>query len=327
MGRYRIHLAVLAILMAVSAYLILGKRSGTYSRSSVEFAVEDTSQISAVEISGKGESVLLLKEGPLWRVNGRTPVRMDRMQGFLILISRLEVKSPASRTVSAEIRKQLQTNGKRVMITGKKGPEKVYTVFHGDRDVTYMMLEDSDTPFRMGVRGYSRQNLEALYSTDERYWRDNLVFHYLPDQIRQVSMINNLVPETTFHLARNEKGSFDMSVGVLPAGWFPPDEAKLRQYLGYFYHVRFDSYADLSQEAGKNYFHDDEPDFILEVESTKGIWTDLKLFPVYTIDTGGNKKMDLNMLVARIDDWDEMVVMKYIEIDPLLKDPQYFQSE
>jgi len=37
--------------------------------------------------------------------------------------------------------------------------------------------------------------------------------------------------------------------------------------------------------------------------------------------------MDLNVLYARITDWDGMVVLKYLEIDPLLKDPGYFQGK
>lgn len=327
MGRYKIHLVVLAILVAVSAYLLLGKRSGTYSRSVVEFAVKDTSQIVSVEISGEGNQVILIKEGQIWRVNGTTPVQKNRMRGLLILLSRLEVRSPASRALSVEILKQLQTKGKQVTITRIKGPVKKYTVLHDEGDATYMMLEDSDTPFRMGVRGYARQNLAELYSADERYWREKIIFSYLPEQIEYVSLKNNLEPAKTYHLARNEAGGVDMSIGTLPADWFRPEPEKLNQYLGYFFLVEFESYADLRQDIENKYGHNDEPDFVLEVKSTTGIQTTLQLFPVFTVDSGGTKKMDLNVIYAKITDWDEMVVLKYLEIDPLLKDPHYFQGE
>ncbi len=76
-----------------------------------------------------------------------------------------------------------------------------------------MMMKDADTPFRMGVRGYKRRDLAALYATDERYWRDNLLLHYLPEQINDISLQDNQNPARTFHLARNASGDFEMSTG------------------------------------------------------------------------------------------------------------------
>ncbi|MCK4852720.1 MAG: hypothetical protein KAT31_00625 [Bacteroidales bacterium] len=329
MGKYRISLLLLAVLVAVSAYLLLAKRSGTYSRSAVEFAVKDTSQILSVEISGRGEGVILVRDRHVWRVNGSTPVRKDHMSGLLVMLSRLEVNSPASRARSEEIRKQLQVAGKQVSITRVRGPVKEYTVFHDalEGDATYMMLEESDTPFRMGVRGYNRRNLAELYVTDERFWRDNVIFQYLPEQIEYISLQNNLDRAKTYHLARNKAGDFKMSTGTVPADWFSPVEEKLHQFLGYFYLVKFEAYADLRQNTENFYEYNDEPDYVVEVNSTTGIKTVLRLFPVFIVDPAGNNKMDLNVLYAKIDDWEEMVVLKYLEIDPLLKDPRYFQSK
>jgi hypothetical protein len=118
-----------------------------------------------------------------------------------------------------------------------------------------------------------------------------------------------------------------MSTGIVPGDWFDPLTSKLNQYLSYFYGLRFDAYADLRQDAPVKYEYSDEPDFVLEVGNNTGSRTSLSLFPVFTVDPAGIKKMDLNVLYAKIDDWDGMVVLKYLEIDPLLKDPGYFQSK
>ncbi|KPL16678.1 MAG: hypothetical protein AMS23_04905 [Bacteroides sp. SM1_62] len=329
MNRYKIILLVLALLVAVSAWLFLSRRSGTYARSDVEFAVKDTGRITGVEIKGRGGQVMLVRHEDAWRVNGSTPVRKDRMSGLLVLLSRLEVLSPVSRSRSEEVSMQLQQDGKRVIITLDKGAAREYFVCHDTTgtDATYMMLKDADTPFRMGVRGFNPRDLAALYATDERYWRDNLLLHFLPAQIECISLQYNRDPARTFHLARNEEGEFEMSAGTVPGEWFTPVTAKLNQYLGYFYGVRFDAYADLQKDMPLNYTHSDEPDYVLEVSSTRGTRTILRLFPVFARDTAGNKKMDLNRLYAKVDDWDEMVVLKYLEIDPLLKEPGYFQSK
>ncbi len=329
MNRNKITLIVLAVLVAVSAWLLLSRRSGTYARSAVEFAVKDTNLITGLEITGRGGKVMLVKHELTWRVNGSTPVRKDRMSGMLVLLSRLEVISPVSRSRSEEVTRQLQKDGKRVIITLNKGTTREYFVFQDtmETNATYMMLKDADIPFRMGVRGYKRRDLAALFATNERYWRDNLLLHYLPEQIQYISLQNNRDPARTFHLARNAEGGFEMSTGIVPGDWFNPVTSKLNQYLGYFYGLRFDAYADLQQDTPVKYEYNDEPDFVLEVGNNTGSRTSLSLFPVFTVDPAGINKMDLNVLYAKIDDWDGMVVLKYMEIDPLLKDPGYFQSK
>ena len=329
MNRNKITLVVLVVLVAVSAWLFLSKRSGTYARSAVEFAVLDTNLIRGVEIRGSGGKVMLVKNEFTWRLNGSTPVRKDRMSGMLVLLSRLEVLSPVSRSRSEEVSRQLQTEGKRVTITLDKGAGREYFVFHDttETNATYMMMKDADTPFRMGVRGFKRRDLAALYNTDDRYWRDNLLLHYLPEQIQYISLQHNNEPDNTFHLARNASGGFEMSTGMVPGDWFNPVTSKLNQYLGYFYGIRFDAYVDPGQDTPLKYEYNEEPDFVLEVGSNTGDRTSLSLFPVFTLNREGIKKMDLNVLYAKIDDWDGMVVLNYMEIDPLLKDPGYFQGK
>lgn len=328
MNRNKISLVLLALLLAVSVWLILTRRSGTYARSAVEFAVTDTNLIRSVEITDRRGKLMLIKHDFTWLVNGSTPVRKDRMKGMLVLLSRLEVISPVSRSRSEEVARHLQNEGKHVVITLDRGEAKEYFVSYDttETNATYMMLKDADTPFRMEVRGFKRRDLEALYATDERYWRDNLLLNYLPVQIQYVSLQNRRAPASTFHLARKTGEGFEMSTGMVPGDWFEPDPARLQQYLGYFYGIRFQAYADFSEDIPMEYEYRKEPDYVLEVGNSAGQRTSLSLFPVFEVDAEGNKKMDLNVLYARIDDDDEMVVLKYLEIDPLLKDPGYFQG-
>lgn len=328
MKRYRIPLVVLVLLMAISAWLLLSRRSGTYRPATVQFAINDTSLIQSIEIEDPGGRVLLLKENGTWTVGDGMPVRQDRMKGMLILLSRLEVLSPVSRSRAALVSKQLQEYGKQVFIVLGRGDTREYLVFFDTTGTgtTYMMMKDADTPFRMGVRGYRRKDLASLYMTDERYWRDNLLLYFLPDQIDRISLRNNLDPEKTFHLARSEDGIFEISTGILPGQWSQPDKASLNQYLAYCYRVRFIDYADLPPYRSMPYQFKNDPDYVLEVSPVEGRKKTIKLYPVFTIDEAGNKKMDLNILYAGVDNWDGMVVLKYLEIDPLLKDPGYFQG-
>lgn len=328
MRRFRITLVVLALLAAVSAWLLLSRRSGTYSRSDVEFAVPDTSLILSVEIRDGERRAILTRHADSWKLNGLAPVRTDRMSGMLVLLSRLEVISPVSRSRSARISRQLQEAGKQVVIRLSRGEDREYLVFHdtAETDATYMMLDDADTPFRMGVKGYRRRDLAALYRADERYWRDNVLLNFLPDEIAAIRLQNNRDPGHTFQLARNTEGGFELATGPVPGEWSEPVAGKLRQYLGYFYGVRFEDYAFVHPDDPSPYAYDETPAYVLEVTTVAGLRTSLEFFPVFTADDSGSKKMDLNVLYVKISDGNDMVMSNYLEIDPLLKDPGYFLS-
>ena len=142
--------------------------------------------------------------------------------------------------------------------------------------------------------------------------KDNLIFHHLPQDIRYVFMQNTSFPDKSFHLARNEEGSFEIARGLVPGSWQETAKERVNQYLGYFYDVRFESFLDPGSDTLQ---HSGEPEFILSLELTSREKVSIELFPVYK---------DFNRLYARIDPGDDWIVVKYIQIDPLLKEFEYF---
>ena len=76
----RLYLILFGLLLALSAYLLLSRRSGSYSPSNIGFALEDTGNIELVRISRLGETLELSRAGESWKVNGGS-ARQEAIRG------------------------------------------------------------------------------------------------------------------------------------------------------------------------------------------------------------------------------------------------------
>jgi hypothetical protein len=109
-----------------------------------------------------------------WKVNDRYSAGNKKITGLLMIISRLQVSAPVPGTIRGEIDKKLKEEGKRLMVvTDRKNPH-VILMYHDTihTNTTYMMLEHSDQPFRVGIPGFAARNLTAYFVDDAGYWRD-----------------------------------------------------------------------------------------------------------------------------------------------------------
>jgi hypothetical protein len=323
MKKVRLYLLVFAVLAILSVYLILTRRSGTYAPARNKFAIEDTRRVEDIRISSPEGKVELMNNQGEWTVKGY-PVRKESLRGLNILISRIEIEAPVSAAREAGVQKGLRENSTRVSIDLGGGEEKKYRVFYdSSANASFMKMSGSDISFRVKVRGYRETNLQQLFETDLRYWRDNLVFQLLPDDIQSVSLVNYRDEDASFHLARDEEGHFRVAGGLVPGEWIPPGKDAIVQYLGYFSEVRFERFLDPAVDTLQ---HDEHPAYILSLETGERLQIQLELYPVQPAGTGGGPVTDYNRLYGRLGKEDEWVVLKYIQIDPLLQDFEYFRE-
>jgi hypothetical protein len=329
MKKYTPYLVIVFLLAFVSIYLLMSRREGTYRMRDRDFAVGDTSAVEFVEMGRYGESVSLTRVATGWRVDGAFQAHPERVKGLMMLLSRLEVSSPAPKSIEERIRAGIDIEGISVRIQFKDGKAKSYRVFHDavGSGKTYMVMDGSDIPFAMGVRGYREDNLEGLFAPDSRYWRDNTLIHLSPREIKSVFLEHRQDPRATFHLDRKDSGSFLLARGMLPDSWTEPDPGRLSQYLQYFTDVRFEEYTGPEELSSPDTAIDQEPIYRLKVVSMDLNTLSVDLFRMYLSDGEGALRMDPDRLIAGIADGREFLVMKYLEIDPVLKPYSYFLGD
>ena len=318
----RLYLIVFGLLLALSAYLLLSRRSGSYSSSKIEFAVQDTGNIELIRISRQGNTLELSKAGASWKVNGGQ-AREEAIRGLSVLISRIEVEAPVSNAIEERILAGFSERSTEILIGMRDGRDKSYRVYYdSETGSTFMMGKDSDAAFRVRLRGYQQPNLEELYVSDPAYWRENIIFQFIPRDISAITVLDKLEPDRSFHLVKDDEEEFKIARGVIPREWSIPDKESLSQYLGYFRDVRFEAYGD---PIGDSVFYREKPDYEIRLEGGKGEQHTLELFPIYPIATGGEKQVDFNRLFGRIGSLDNWILIKYVQIDPLLQEFEYFK--
>jgi hypothetical protein len=318
----RPYLVLLGLLTALALYFFLGRRSGTFAPSENDFAVTDTGKIESVWISFRQGEMLLERREGRWLVNGY-PVRKESLRSLFMVLSRLEAGAPVSKSTDKRVREGLADHSTGIRIRMEDKREKAFRVYYDSLSAsTFMVLEGSDQPFHVRVRGYRQQNLQELFPADPGFWRGKIIFHCLPSDIRYVSLINTRDPGRSFHLSRDEEGNFKVAAGKLPGSWMPATAESVSQYLGYFYDVRFESFLDPEKDT---LHHSNEPEYILSLELVSRERIGVELFPVYHYKgSRGGYEPDLNRLYAHLDRGDEWIVVKYIQVDLLLKDFEYF---
>ncbi|MFZ0282172.1 MAG: hypothetical protein WAL29_11010, partial [Bacteroidales bacterium] len=106
-------------------------------------------------------------------------------------------------------------------------------------------------------------------------------------------------------------------------GW---DTSRVVRFISYFTHIQFESWAlDIPPEE-KEAIKSTPPVYRITVTTTNGEKIALSLWE-RVVEQGGVKKSDSDRLWAKTVDENELFVIRYVDIDPVLKKRSYFFPE
>jgi hypothetical protein len=317
--------ALLVILLAAAVFTLFNRKSGTFTGDENQFAVRDTGKINIIEIKSKKDTVILERIQSGWKVNRTYSADHKKIERLLIVISRLQVSAPVPATIREEVRSNLEENGKIVtIITDRKSQHEI--VMYQDTvhtHATYMVLGESDQPFRVEIPGYMGRNLSGLFIDEPDYWRDNSIFRLREDEIMSVTENNRIQPGKSFYLVNTGNSVyklFTFSDSTEIKGFNPE---KVKQYLSYFASVTFERFLSDEEKMNQSALTKDKPENIITVKDSGKNVIKMTTFPWYDPGQEEQSGPDLNRLIVVINDTD-IVIARYIEIDPVIKDIGYF---
>ncbi len=246
-----ITIVVLAILSALAIYFYKSKGGhSTIDKEASNFAIKDTASIDKIFLADKdGKSVLLEKTKTGWLLNKTHAVRPDALEMLLYTMRMLEVKSPVSKTSLKNVLKILASKSTKVEVYSKGDKIKQYYVGHPTQDHlgTYMLLTDVNNdenyqePFITHIPGFNGF-LSTRYYTEELDWRDRVVMSFKPPQIKQIKLELHELPDSSFVIDLFSMQRFGLKTGKGQQLIF--DEAKLKQYISYFYNINTEVVLD-----------------------------------------------------------------------------------
>lgn len=198
------------VLSLIAAFLLTNRQMGTVKGDFSNFAIEDTSIVDKIFIADKvGNEILLEKIKPgIWMVNNKFEARNDMIKNILEALKKMDVRAPVPQSMMETVIKDLATNFQRKVEVYSKGKRiKVFYVGSDSMDHhgTYMLLENSTTPYEMYIPGF-RGYLSIRFVTDERLWKKPIVFNYPVQEIRKVRVEYIELPQESFEVTHDGKG-------------------------------------------------------------------------------------------------------------------------
>ena len=292
-----------------------------FGKANSSFASEPKEEITKIEFKSGGKRLILEEKGETWLINGKSEARKSSVLFILRILKEIKIKS----TVSSELFKS-EITGKniapvKVKVYEKRRLLKAFLVYKTGSN-TYgnvMKIKETSKPFIVYVPGYEG-DIGSAFTLNELFWQPYTVFNLLPSEIVSVNFENISDTASSFIISnRYQRYSLSSSSGNL-TGW---DSSLVGRYISYFARVPFESWALEIGDSEKKSIEGQEPLYRITVISTTGRKSILTLWGMVT-GKNGTSAIDSDRLFGKTEENDELFIMRYFDIDPLIKKRSYF---
>jgi hypothetical protein len=319
MKRLQVRILILAAIIT-AAVLIFFRVSSPFGKGNSSFAVNNETEITKIELTQDSKKLVLSKDGDTWQINGKDEVRKSAVNFLLRVLSDIKIKS----TVSTDLFKSEITKKNiipvRVRVYEKGRVIKSFLVYKSGSNAygNIMKMREFSKPFIVYVPGFEG-DIGAGFSMDELFWKPFTVFNYLPSEIASVKFENLSDTISSFTII-NKRSHFYLSGDLSnKTGW---DSARVMRYISYFARVPFESWAfDLNPDEQKN-IENSKPLYKITVSLREGAPAVLTMWAI-TIDG----KTDSDRVYGWVEGKDKLFILRYFDIDPLIKKRDYFYGK
>jgi hypothetical protein len=320
MNKKIIKVILYLILIGLSLFIIFRNRT-PFGRDNSSFATEPKEEITRIEFSSDESRLSLEKKGDVWVINGKAEARKSGILFIMRILKEIKIKSP----VSAELFES-EVTGKdikpvKVKVFEKNKLLKSFLVYKTSSNIygNIMKIREGSKPFIVYVPGYDG-NIGSGFALSELFWQPYTVFNLLPSEIAMVELENLSDTSSSFSITNRDNHYFLSNSSTNMAGW---DTSLVIRYISYFAWVPFESWAFDISDQEKKVIESSQPLYRITVSKTTGKKMILTLWEKKT-DSTGRKEIDNDRILGKTDDRDQLFIMRYFDIDPLIKKRSYF---
>ncbi len=315
---------IIIIIIAAIAILLIGRQAPFDAKNSV-FYVENTDRIYRILISDDhNNEVELMRRPDGWVIDGDIVVRSSAIDIILKTIRDIRIKSPISDEAFTQFADSEKTKHLEVMIYGKRRLLQSFHIYRNREDDApgIMKRREAARPFVMHIPGEDADPAKRFIA-DSKFWMPNTVFAAGPGQISRIRVVYTDKPDSSFSIER-EGGKINFS----SAGYAGEtvDTMVIGRYLSYFNYVPFESYDHGLSPQDTDSVSSDPVRYSIEVVTGVADTTRLLTW-TRKIMKGGSLVRDTDRLWGSINDGGDLFVIRYYDLDPLIKYPSYFISD
>lgn len=186
----------------------------------------------------------------------------------------------------------------------------------------------SSNPFIVHIPSF-KGHVAELFVADENYWRDNTVFDYEPQNIKEIRVEYPGRMDKSFCLTNYQDGTF--SVKNIENDQFLDDfnMENLLNYFTYFQSITFEKVLPDLDKTTVDSIISSEPYFSITVTDIQNQKKSISVYrkpPEQQFDEFGNEaKFDYNRAYAVLNQNREIILVQYYIFDSLLKEIDYFR--
>lgn len=312
---------VLGTVIIIILFLIITKTNSPFGKDNSSFASKPEKEITRIELSDRNQKLVLEKTGDNWLMNGKTETRKSSIQFITRLLKEIRIKSPVSKEMYES---EITAKGifpVKVKVYERRKLIRSFLVYktRSNKYGNIMKMREGAKSFIVYVPGYE-DDIGSAFTLKELFWQPYTIFNLLPSEIESIDFENVTDPSNSFLIVnKNQHYTVSDKDGFL-SGW---DSSRVTRYLSYFTRIPLESWAfEISEEERKT-IENQQPFYRITVTSTSGKKTILTLWE-RLIQENNQTKEDSDRLLGKTQDRDELFVIRYFDIDPILKKRSYF---
>jgi len=308
------------VVLAAAIIVILAGRHSPFGKRNSSFASEPKKEITRIVFSQEGEELTLENNGEKWLLDGRLETRKSSISNILRVLKELNIKSPVSpeHFDTAIIKNKISPV--RVRTYENRRLLKDFFVYKTRSNIygNIMKAGRKAKPFIVYVPGHDG-DIGSVFTMNELYWQPYTIFNLLPSEITTI-VFENLADQTkSFSITKSESGYLLTDGEKTLSGY---DTDLIKRYLTYFTYIPFESWAIGMDNAIMRTFPDDPPLYRIQVRSKN---SDIVLSLWERKNPDGTK--DSDRMYGRTDANDAIFIVRYFDIDPILKERDYFFNQ
>jgi hypothetical protein len=301
--------------------LILFLGRSPFGKSNSSFASEPKEEITRIEFSGEGKKLVLQKKGESWFINGKSEARKSGVLYIIRILKEIKIKS----TVSKELFES-EVTGKnlapvKVKVYEKRKLIKTFLVYKTRSNIygNIMKTKESSKPFIVYVPGYEG-DIGSGFIVNELFWKPYTVFNLLPSEVSSIRFENLTDSVSSFSIIKKDNRFL---LTDSEPGFNTYDSSLVVRYVSYFAWIPFESWNFEMGENEKKSVLASKPLYRISVVTGSGKSRVLTLWTLRTVQNG-TEVINSDRLLGKTEENDEFFIMRYFDIDPLIKKKSYF---
>ncbi|MGM0497407.1 MAG: DUF4340 domain-containing protein [Bacteroidota bacterium] len=324
-----LYIILVLVLIAIAVVFYFHDEKSTLLSGSDEFTLDEPEKVDSLLLKQDSVRFTLVKKNENWTLNGIVPVRKKAVNHLFDVLTELKIEAPVTKENQEEVIDLVKQNPIHVKIYSKGKKIKDYLVEDSEykKGVTYMMMNDKSTPFLMSIPGFDG-DIADLYYVDPSFWRDRTIFNYSAVDIRSVIVQYSASSKNSFELKYKEDG-FSLKDLNEDKELEAVSNNKASRYYSYFSDIRYERI--FKRQRLLDSIKQGQPFCEITVRDKSDNTLTLKTYRKPSSGEsdafGQQGKYDLNHLYGIYSEFDEILLIKYTEIDPLFKEIDYFRVD